>query len=504
MSVTDGVTKTGLWSISTLSDVGWEYSLDEGSSWIIGIGDSFEILQDGEHTIWVRSRDNFGNVSEVVVAKCLFDTQAPTAVSGVLVEQTGVTRFDLAGFESNAGWEVSFNQGQSWSSGNSASVSFIGNAFPKVLLRQVDLAGNRSEPTELLLEGIGPGWREISTDPLKPDFVGALDHTLLVHGDIARNDADYFRLDIPPSATLRSAMFSFYQSADPIAFYAIQQNSVFDAGTDTSKMLAFGHFGPQDVGRNLLPSGANPSALTGSITTWVNQTGSLSTRYALQMDMVKGGDSGDTSVLSPRTLSIKGFHTNSMSSEIVTGLGDRDTFVYQASSALYSLQVTNSGLTISSRAGSEVDRLTGVERIKFLDKSFAFDIDGNAGQAYRIYKAAFNRDPMAGDTKGLGFWISQIDDGMDLLEVSARFVDSNEFKTLYGNNPSNEQFLTTLYQNVLGRQPDASGFNWWLNQLNTEEKTKAKVLADFAEIDENQAGVIGLIGNGITYEPWLG
>jgi hypothetical protein len=51
----------------------------------------------------------------------------------------------------------------------------------------------------------------------------------------------------------------------------------------------------------------------------------------------------------------------------------------------------------------------------------------------------------------------------------------------------------------------ATGYNWWLNELNTNpSKTKAKVLADFAESGENQAGVASLVGNGIAYEPWVG
>ena len=161
--------------------------------------------------------------------------------------------------------------------------------------------------------------------------------------------------------------------------------------------------------------------------------------------------------------------------------------------------------TVEVKNGGTELRLANVERLKFSDAVMVLDPPISVGQAYRIYKAAFNRDPMAGDTKGLGYWIAQIDKGMDLIEVSARFVDSNEFRSLYGTNPTNEQFLTKLYQNVLGRQPEASGFNWWLNELNTNpEKTKAKVLADFAESSENQTGVINLIGNGITYEPWVG
>ena len=151
------------------------------------------------------------------------------------------------------------------------------------------------------------------------------------------------------------------------------------------------------------------------------------------------------------------------------------------------------------------DLLVGIDRISFADRSVALDVTGAAGKAYRIYKAAFNRDPMNGDMKGLGYWIEQVDGGMDLVELAARFVDSKEFKDLYGTSPTNAQFLTKLYQNVLGRAPEATGYDWWLNELNTNpSKTKAKVLADFSESGENQTGVAALIGNGITYEPWIG
>lgn len=498
LSVSDGVTRTGLWSVSTTVDIGWEYSLDSGQSWIIGKGNSFEVTQDGAQTIWVRARDNEGNVSEVVVVKCVLDTKAPDAISAIPVEQTGITRFNLTGLEKNSAWQYSFDQGQSWRDGAGSSLSVLGNGFPKLLLRQIDLAGNASMSTEFTLDGNGSGWREISTAPLSPDFVGVLDHTLLVHGEIVRNDADFFRVDIPSGAELKSASFSFYQSDDAIAFYAMQRSQVFNAGTDVSKMLAYGHFGPQDVGRNLLLSLPSASLQAGSLTTWVNQTGSLVTKYVLQMDFAQIGSSDD--VNTPVALSINGSGTNSMSSEIVTGQSTMDRFVYQMPSSSYSVSMMYNGLTITSLNSSEVDRLTGIERIKFTDKSVAFDIEGNAGQAYRIYRAAFDRDPTKGDMAGLGFWISQIDKGMNLLEVAARFIDSSEFTGLYGTNPSNSDFLSKLYTNVLGRAPDQAGFGWWLDQLNTNpEKTRRKVLADFSESVENKQAIASLIGNGIPF-----
>lgn len=146
------------------------------------------------------------------------------------------------------------------------------------------------------------------------------------------------------------------------------------------------------------------------------------------------------------------------------------------------------------------DVVTNVERIKFWDKAITLDINAAGGQAYRIYKAAFDRAP---DTKGLGYWIAQMDKGMNVVEVAARFIDSSEFRSLYGKNPSHTEFLTKVYGNVLDRTPDAVGLQWWVNEMKSNpEKSWQKVLADFSESAENQANVAPVIATGITYDPW--
>ena len=149
-------------------------------------------------------------------------------------------------------------------------------------------------------------------------------------------------------------------------------------------------------------------------------------------------------------------------------------------------------------SGGPSMRLEGYKRVLFEDGvAVALDIDGVGGQAYRVYKASFNREP---DTNGLGYWIAQMDLGMDLLEVSARFIDSEEFRLLYGDNPTDEFLLTKVYQNVLGRDPEPEGYNWWLNEIRTNpEKTRAKILADFSESSENKQGVLSLVEGGISY-----
>jgi len=223
----------------------------------------------------------------------------------------------------------------------------------------------------------------------------------------------------------------------------------------------------------------------------------FSDRVVAVSDLISQSSSGEVSVV--------GSGSNSAGkNESVVGSSQIDKFIYATSAASY--QITNSSgrVTVKNTASGEEDSLTNVERVKFTDKSMAFDIAGNAGKAYRIYKAAFARDPQSGDMSGLGFWISRIDNGMDMVEVAARFIDSPEFRGLYGQNPSNADFLTKVYTNVLGRTPDQGGYSWWLNELNTNPtKTKAKVLADFAESNENQTGVASLIGNGIQYTEFV-
>jgi hypothetical protein len=76
-------------------------------------------------------------------------------------------------------------------------------------------------------------------------------------------------------------------------------------------------------------------------------------------------------------------------------------------------------------------------------------------------------------------------------------MTSDEFKTQYGANPKNEDFVTKLYTNILHRTPDAGGYAYWVNALNTKVISQAEALVFLSESTENQAGVINAIINGI-------
>lgn len=138
--------------------------------------------------------------------------------------------------------------------------------------------------------------------------------------------------------------------------------------------------------------------------------------------------------------------------------------------------------------------LLNVERATFGNVNFAFDIDGHAGQAYRLYQAAFDRKP---DLGGMGFQMNALDTGLTLSQVAANFIASPEFQAKYGA-VDNTQFIALLYQHVLHRAPDDDGLQWHLSELE-HGYSRADVLTFFSESPENQANVIGDISAGIQY-----
>jgi uncharacterized delta-60 repeat protein len=179
-----------------------------------------------------------------------------------------------------------------------------------------------------------------------------------------------------------------------------------------------------------------------------------------------------------------------------------DTAAYGGNRASYVITQTSIGVSVYDKAGTAgTDTLISVERLHFKDGMVAIDIDGNAGQAYRLYRAVFDREADAG---GLGYWIDALDSGMALGTVATAFIASPEFATLYGTAPDATEFVDLLYQNVMHRDPDSAGLAWWVAQLATGTMNMAEVLIGFSESADNQAQVIGQIEHGIGYLPVYG
>ena len=190
---------------------------------------------------------------------------------------------------------------------------------------------------------------------------------------------------------------------------------------------------------------------------------------------------------------------NGANSVFVNGGEGLDTVVVSGSGEDFGLNHTPTGLVVLEENGATEAALLNVERVNFDDGNLYLDTGAgdNAGQAYRVYQAAFARTP---DDDGLKFWIDQVDEGMSLRDVSVGFINSQEFQSVYGTNPSNEDFVAKLYGNVLGREGEKAGIDFWVSEMDSGNRDQAQILSDFSESAENIAGVAPIIENGF----WLG
>ncbi len=182
--------------------------------------------------------------------------------------------------------------------------------------------------------------------------------------------------------------------------------------------------------------------------------------------------------------------------EQITNVVNTDLISYKKNSTDFKFyNLGNNRYAIKTDSG--FDEITGVQNLSFLDKELnlssdikaTFDLvtgkDNVTGRMFRLYNAAFARFP---DASGLEYWIGKNASGENSNRVVAQsFLGSTEFTEKYGSNVSNETYVNNLYKNVLGRDADIEGLNYWVGNLNSGIETRYEALLGFAESAENKA-----------------
>ena len=152
------------------------------------------------------------------------------------------------------------------------------------------------------------------------------------------------------------------------------------------------------------------------------------------------------------------------------------------------------------------DSITGLTVLNFQDQSINVDQDiigtfdqvkglnTDSGEMFRLYNAAFARFP---DADGLRYWIDEFSSGRNTRRVVAQsFLGSAEFAERYGTDVTNEKYVETLYTNVLGRNSDTEGYNYWVGNLNSGLETRYELLLGFSESAENKTLFTEMTGFG--------
>ena len=142
--------------------------------------------------------------------------------------------------------------------------------------------------------------------------------------------------------------------------------------------------------------------------------------------------------------------------------------------------------------GTEHVTAPGIDRallqgqsIAFSDGVLAFDRAAFEPPAtdlpmiFRLYETALGRVP---DALGENNWNGRVNQGLLLANLANDFLNSAEHQLVFGNQ-TDMAFVTQLYQDGLGRAPDANGQSAYLGAL-ASGASRAQVLISISQSPE--------------------
>ncbi|MCX6072815.1 MAG: cadherin-like domain-containing protein [Campylobacterales bacterium] len=223
-STTDGITNVATVNVAGLeSGATWQYSSDNGVTWITGTGTSFTATS-GEHTYLVRQTDTAGNVSTISTAvNITVDTTAPTPVSmsasGTTVSVVFSEAMDTLHLPSNA-FEILVNNVSSAVSGISVTGNTVTLTLASALSTGDSVQIRYSDPTvsvddiNAVQDSAGNDAASFLSGIVADGYVRSAEVWVDVDGDgnvnpdkdyfvgLTNSDGNYFIPDSAPSGTI--------------------------------------------------------------------------------------------------------------------------------------------------------------------------------------------------------------------------------------------------------------------------------------------------------------
>lgn len=176
-----------------------------------------------------------------------------------------------------------------------------------------------------------------------------------------------------------------------------------------------------------------------------------------------------------------------------------DTAVYSTTLENYSVSgatTPSADLSFSVSGPDGNDTLSEIERIRFADKNLAIDLNNGqaANSSIRIIGAAFGPATIEEHPDYVGVGLNLFDSGQTMLNVSQLAVDVM-------GNLSNDTFVDTVYQNVVGTAPSATDHDFFVGLLENGTYTQAQLLEIAANTEVNAVTInlVGFLSSGVEF-----
>lgn len=178
-----------------------------------------------------------------------------------------------------------------------------------------------------------------------------------------------------------------------------------------------------------------------------------------------------------------------------------DSVTYDYARADYRLAPSSTGWTVTGNAtaGSGIDDLVSVERLRFADGAWAFDLSGNAGKAALMLGAVAGT--AAFQNRGLvGAFLSYFDAGHSLAQ-GAETVIRIGFMAQTAGGADDATFVRQVWRSVFGSEAPADAVQTYVGALQGGATTQAQLLAAAAQLPQNASHVdlVGLSQTGLAY-----
>jgi hypothetical protein len=470
---------------------------DNAGNWSI----TSSTLSAGVHTLTAKQLDAAGNESAASISLSLTIEAPPapptttpsTMIDGVSVQTQSVT---LPGGGSGTQIVIPVvapGRTETTGSANVADIPLATSGQSNLLLAQV--------PTGFGLSAVG-GVSQPAGDPLQQLIAAIVSatpgHTSGDQSHLTGNGVDFLS---QLAQTTPLLVQTITPTANSTPSGALTLTGTSSAVQRTALVIDTTHL---PAGSKLALNAVDFAAIIGNADVSINSSGQVVTGDVANQTFtvatannsaIFAGGGNDTLVFGQQTAaaaaSLRAGAPGAASTTLLHGGLDNDVAVFAGNQSDYTIQQHEGYLLVAAKSQpSQQALLINVENLKFADVTVAVESSGAQLAIAGLYREVLQRQP---DYLGFDWWATVQKNGASLGQVAIGIILSVESQKIHPGtfNGDSVHDIDLLYQSIFGRHADSEGMAFWSNamQQGVSLENVATGLMTSAEMEVHKIGV---------------